>query len=644
MLAKRWMLIPAFILAFFLGFLAINVFILTLPEPHKPQPSIVYDLNGKQIGQFKHEQRVEVTLKKVSPYMQQAVVAIEDERFYKHNGVDFRGIARALYVDLINMRIVEGGSTITQQTAKNIYLDPKRTVGRKIKELILTVQIERKFTKAEILELYLNNIYFGHGVYGIEMAAQFYFDKSAANLNLAESAMLAGIIQSPNAYSPVKNFSKAQERQQIVLDKMVKLEMIDGKEAEKAKKQRLYVSDAPEIKKASTPAKAPYLMNEIRNYLTNNYDNGEALLYGGGLAIYTTIDDKMQTAAERALANGVSGRTGLQGALIAIDPQNGYIRAMVGGRNYQESQYNRALTAKRQPGSAFKPILYAAAIDQGLTQASIYVDEPVEFLQPDGTVYKPTNYGDTKYKNRPFTLKEALAVSNNIVAVRLIKDIGPDKVADYARRLGIESSLKPYLSLALGTSEVTVAELARAYGVLANGGKLYNTVFVAKIVDPNGNVLEENKPQGSQALNSQTAYLVTDMMKAVLQPGGTGAHLAGIINRPAAGKTGTTENYRDAWFAGFTPQLVSAVWVGYDQADKSVGKSGGEIAGPIWANFMRDALAGQPRGDFPVPTAGIVPAKVDAQSGLLATPRCPKTITCQFKPGTEPTKSCTLHK
>jgi len=315
---------------------------------------------------------------------------------------------------------------------------------------------------------------------------------------------------------------------------------------------------------------------------------------------------------------------------------------MVGGRDFARSQFNRAVQAKRQPGSVFKPFLYTAAIDRGYTQASALTCEPVEFPQSDGTVYKPTDYGTDPYHNRPFTLKEALMISDNVVSVKLANEVGMPTLIDYARKMGIKSDLRPYLSLALGTSEVTPLEITGAFSVLASGGIKTEPLFVLKIVDKNGNVIEETRPRKERALSSSTAYLVTDMLAGVLQPGGTASSIAGIISRPAAGKTGTTQNYRDAWFVGYTPDLAAGVYVGYDNPNKPVGAPGGKIAAPIWANFMAQALKNRPPVDFPVPPE-IIQVSICADSGLLATPYSPNTLTASFIRGTEPRQFCNLH-
>ncbi|MCL6561147.1 MAG: penicillin-binding protein, partial [Firmicutes bacterium] len=376
----------------------------------------------------------------------------------------------------------------------------------------------------------------------------------------------------------------------------------------------------------------------VIKYFEQNYPNGLETLYSGGLTIYTTIDLKMQEAAEQALTQGLSGSDPqLNGALVAVDPKTGYIKAMVGGRDYGKSQLNRSLS-KRQPGSAFKPFLYAAAIDHGYTAGTTITCEPVSFNQAGGGVYQPKDY-QGGYHYRPFTLKEALYTSDNVVAIRLADQVGPSTVAAYARRMGIQSTLRPYLSLPLGTSEVTPLEMAGAFGTLANGGVRSEPYYIRKVVDGAGRILEENRPKLEQALDAKTAYIVTDMLTGVLKPGGTASNIAGIINRPAAGKTGTTEDYRDAWFVGYTPDLAAAVYVGYDEENKGVGLTGGQLAAPIWARFMNEALKDAEPSDFPVP-GGIVKVNICADDGLLAGGTNTRVIEAAFVQGTEPTSVC----
>jgi len=598
-----------------------------------PVPSKILDVNGELITTVSEENRIPAPLESISVYLREAVVAIEDSRFYQHHGIDPVGLVRALYRNVRAGRVVEGGSTITQQLAKNLYLDPRRTIGRKLEELILTVQLERKYTKKEILEMYLNQIYFGQGAYGVEAAARTYFNKPARELGLAESAMLAGIPRAPSIYNPVSNFQKAKERQAAVLARMTELGMISGEQARRAGEEYLQPAGV-----AVAFKKAPYFTNEILKHFEQNYPNGLETLYSGGLTIYTTLDLKMQKAAEKALGQGLkSSDPQLDGALVAVDPKTGGIKAMVGGKDYGRSQFNRAL-AKSQPGSTFKPFLYAAAIDHGYTAGSTITCEPVSFPQADGASYQPRDF-QGGYHYRPFTLKEALFTSDNVVAVRLNQQVGPAMAAAYARRMGIESEIRPVLSLPLGTSEVTLLEMARAYGVLANRGVKAEPYFIQKVTDASGRIMEERRPKLEQALDEKTAYIVTDMLTGVLKPGGTAANIAGAVSRPAAGKTGTTENFRDAWFIGYIPDLVAAVYIGYDQKDRGVGRTGGQVAAPIWAGFMENALHGTPPSDFPMPE-GVVKVNICADDGLLAGEFNNRVIEAAFIRGTEPTAVC----
>lgn len=604
-----------------------------LVSPEVPVPSRVLDVNGEIITLISDENRVPVPLDQVSEYMQDAIVAIEDARFYQHKGIDPVSLVRAMFRNIQAGRIVEGGSTITQQLAKNLYLDPGQNIGRKFEELILTIQLERTYTKTEILEMYLNEIYFGQGAYGIEAAARTYFKKPARELGLAESAMLAGVPRGPSIYNPAQDFEAAKARQGVVLDRMVELGMISGEQAGKAGSEPLQPSKTPAIVR-----KSPYFIDEIEKYYEQNYSEGLETLYSGGLSIYTTLDLKMQEAAEKALTRGLARlNPDLEGALVALDPKTGQIRAMVGGRDYNKSQLNRVL-ARSQPGSTFKPFLYTAAIDLGYTAGTTIVCEPVSFPQAGRDDYVPKDYqGDYHY--RPFTLKEALYTSDNVVAVSLNAQLGPEVMAGYAQRMGIDSPLRPYLSLPLGTSEVTPLEMVRAFGTLANRGIKTEPYSIQKITSRTGQVLEEHRPSLTQALDEKTAYIVTDMLTGVLKPGGTAANSGRNLGRPAAGKTGTTDNLREAWFVGYTPDLVAAVYVGYDDKSRAVGLTGADVAAPIWADFIRGALEGMSPSEFPVPD-GVTKVKLCADDGLLAGEFNTRVIEAVFVRGTEPISKC----
>jgi len=602
-------------------------------SPDIPEASRILDSSGELIAVISRENRIPVLPGSVSKYMLDAIVAIEDSRFYKHHGVDPVGMSRALYRNLTAGRVLEGGSTITQQLAKNLYLKPERTVRRKLEELFITAQLERKYTKQEILNMYLNQIYFGQGAYGVEAAARTYFNKSAKDLGLAESAMLAGIPRAPSDYSPSINFDAAKARQKAVLGRMVALGMIDQETAERAGKDYLQPS-----KTRVSSSKAPYFTNEISNFFEHHYQDGLELLYSGGLTIYTTLDLKMQEAAETALVAGLKNSDpALNGTIVALDPQTGQIKAMVGGKDFNSSQYNRSFS-KIQPGSTFKPFLYAAAIDQGFTAGTTITCEPVSFLQADGTVYSPYDFNEG-YHYRPFTLKEALYTSDNVVAVILNNLVGPSVTAEYAKRMGIESTVLPVLSLPLGTAEVTPIEMVRAYATLASGGYRSKPYFIKKVTDSSGRILEENQQQLEKALDEKTAYIITDMLIGVLKEGGTAPAVSSIIGRTAAGKTGTTEEYKDAWFVGYTPELTAAVYVGFDNKEKAAGRTGAQIAAPIWAGFIKEALKGIPPSDFPIPS-GVVKVKLCADDGLLAGEFNTRVLEAAFVRGTEPTSVC----
>jgi len=610
----------------------------TLPKPQVAVASKIYDSKNRLITSIYKENREHVSIDQVPAVTQQAFVAVEDARFYRHFGLDPIRILGALWRNLKAGEKVQGGSTITQQTVKNLYLTHEKTFGRKITEAWLAIQLEQKYSKKQILEMYLNQIYFGQGAYGIETAAKTYFGKPAAELDMAESAMLAGLPKAPNTYTPYANWEGAKKRQKIVLNRMVEAGYIKQEAADKAAKEKVTLRSVE-----SGPGPAPYFANEIVRYITEKYEDGAKMLYTEGLSVYTTLDLDMQEAAEKALSSGLAKKqSSLEGALVAIDPANGYIKAMVGGRDFSRSKFNRAVQAKRQPGSAFKPFLYAAAIDLGYTQGSTLTCEPTEFPSGSRQPYKPTDYGASPYHYRPFTLKEALVVSDNVVSVKLANEVGPATAAEYARKMGIKSEQRPYLSLALGTSEVTPLELTAAYGTLASQGIKTDPLMVLKITDQTGQVLEENQPRSQRVLPQTSAYLITDMLSEVLQPGGTASSISGLITRPAAGKTGTTQNYHDAWFAGYTPHLAATVYIGYDDPSKSVGSSGGTIAAPIWANFINKALTNTPATGFPIPPE-IVRVNICADSGLLATPYSPNTLSASFIRGTEPKEYCGIH-
>ena len=581
------------------------------------RPSIatrVYDDNNELIDEFFLEDRKVIKLSECPRYVIQAFVAAEDTRFFEHRGLDYQSITRAFFKNLAAGHIVQGGSTITQQVAKALYLSPERSYRRKIKEALLAYKIDRYLTKEEILNLYLNYIYLGHGTYGIEAASQGYFGKSARHLTLSEVALLAGLPKAPNNFSPFLHPDRALKRQAYVLQRMLDDGYITAAEKERALATPLRLrSVRPKDKVAA------YFVEHVRRYIMEKY--GSDVLYKEGLEVYTTLNLPMQKAARDAVERGLQEmerRQGyakglVQGALLCMDARTGAVRAMVGGRDFSRSEFNRATQSRRQPGSAFKPFIYTAAFDKGLTPSTIMVDSPISFAAPSepNGVWQPKNFDGTFLG--PMTLRHALVHSRNVVTIKVLKEIGVDYAAGYAANMGIASPLARNLTLALGSSGVTLLEMVRAYGVLANQGQRATPLFIKKIVDRTGQVFEENQPTLEQVIDPRIAFMSAYVMQDVVEQG-TGARVRSI-GRPVAAKTGTTNDMRDAWFMGFTPSFVTGVWVGFDQ-ERSLGRQevGGRAAAPIWLYFMEKAVQGTPVEVFPVPE-GISFVKVDPNTG-----------------------------
>ena len=579
------------------------------------RPSIatrVYDDNNELIDEFFLEDRKIIRYQDIPKVVVQAFVAAEDARFFSHRGFDMQSISRAFFKNLAAGRIVQGGSTITQQVAKSMFLSSEKSYIRKIREAVLAYKIDRYLTKEEILALYLNQIYLGHGTYGIEAASQGYFGKSARQLTLSEASLLAGLPKAPSSYSPFLYMDKARQRQTYVLDRMLEDGYITRQVRDAALAAPIHLrSVRPKDKVAA------YFIENVRRYIQEKY--GSDVLYKEGLEVYTTLNLSMQKYARDAVERGLqeldsregytSGRS--QSALLCMDVKTGAIRAMVGGRDFSKSEFNRATQSKRQPGSAFKPFVYTAAFDKGMTPATKLVDAPVSFQDTAGNIWQPKNF-DGKYLG-PTTLRYALAHSRNIITIKVLQDVGIDYATAYAANMGITSPLGRNLSLALGTSVVTVQEMVRGFGVLANQGKKVTPFFIKKIVDRTGHTFEESQVKVEQVIDPRIAFMSTYVMQDVVEVG-TGRRVKSI-GRPVAGKTGTTDDVRDAWFIGYTPSLVTGVWVGFDQ-EQSLGRQevGGRAAAPIWLYFMEKALKGTPVEVFPVPP-GIVFSRVDSHSG-----------------------------
>jgi penicillin-binding protein 1A len=709
--------------------------------------SVVYSEEDEVIGKFLMDNRIPIPYGQIPKQLVNAFVAAEDAEFFHHKGVDYKGILRAVFKNLLAGRFVQGGSTITQQVTKTFFLTPQRSLLRKLKEVAYAFGLERDLTKEEILTLYLNNIYLGNGAYGVEAAAESYFNKRVEQLNLAESAMMAGLVKAPSHYSPVSNLKKAKDRQAYVLTRMTELGFISQEQKEKAQRTLLKIQP----RESAFFSKAPYFTEFIRHQVERKY--GKEKLYEEGLRIYTSLDLSLQRAAQKSVDTGlreldrrqgfrgplrtlsskevngllnkkkgplpplrqneilegvilskddskksynvwVEDRKGIlpfseiswainvkpsvghkpqrvktpadllnpgdvlyvrtreakkdlpplltleqeplvQGALLCLDPKTGYVRAMVGGRDFSESQFNRAISSRRQPGSAFKPVIYAAALEKGYTPSTILMDSPVEYSDPDGETYwAPKNY-DKGFMG-PITFRNALAHSRNVVTVKILEDIGVGYALKFIKRLGIESPIKRDLSIALGTSGVSMLELTSAFAVFANGGEKIKPVFIKKIVTMKGEVLEENTPYTEmdmeekeeenktpevpppvlkeRVISPQNAFIMTHLLEGVVQHG-TGQR-AKVLGRPVAGKTGTSSDYSDAWFVGYTPSLLSGVWVGFDDKT-SLGKNetGARAALPIWISFMDQALKNTPV-ETPKPPSGIKFIRVNIETGL----------------------------
>ena len=562
-----------------------------------PASSLVYDSDGNEIATIHAaENRMPVKLDQVPQNLQDAFVAVEDNRFYDHIGVDPRGIARAIWANLRGRTVSEGGSTITQQLAKNAYLTQDRTLKRKIQEVFLALRLEHQYTKSEILELYLNQIYFGQGAYGVQAAARTYFGKDVEDLTLNECAMLAGIPKSPNYYSPLNNLQAAQERKATVLDQMVKYGYIDSSTAEKTKQEKLALVKPDPAK--DDKGEASYFVDYVTQKLIDKY--GADAVYKDGLQVYTTIDMDMQRAAEKAmkgLPNGRKDANGVQqpqGALVALDPHTGYVKAMVGGRG--TDQFNRATMAERQPGSAFKPFVFAAALENKFSPSTVINDSPIKIGD-----WEPQN--DEHTFSGPVTMRQVAQHSMNVPTVKIAQKLGIEKVLYYAQEMGISTLVMdgPHndknLASALGglTKGVTPLELTSAYGTFANKGVHVDPVVIVKVLDRNGKVIDEANPEQHNVISESSAADLTSMLQDVIRAG-TGRRAS--IGRPAAGKTGTTSDYHDAWFVGYTPDLVASVWIGNDDNTSLGGIYGGTVPATIWKNFMTEALKGTPAKDF----------------------------------------------
>jgi penicillin-binding protein 1A len=636
----------------------------------------VYDEADRLVFTIYQEERIEVPLSAMSPYLLQAIVAIEDQRFYEHHGFDVRRIASAAMANLRHLRPVQGGSTITQQLARQSFLTPDKTVRRKLQELILAGQIEQFFTKPQILEMYLNKVYFGDGLYGAEAASRGYFGKHASELTVSEAALLAGLVKSPSSYAPTVSLARATARRNVVLQAMVDTGAIDRATWRDARHSKVVLHDNL---RADEPH-GQYFKEQVRRELVDRF--GWQRVYQGGLRVFSTIDMAMQTAAESAVSQSLktldekrraiaqkrlAARRArgeavapvttpdepLQAALVALDPQTGHVRAMVGGRSFEDSRFNRAVQAKRQPGSAFKPFVYAAALEAGYTPATVidHLDEPIATFQGAWTPE------DGHSSATSLSLRTALRMSSNRAAVRLLQEVGIPRTVQYAKAMGV-GELPTVPSLALGSGEVTVQSLTAAYAAFANHGLVPHPTLIRRVEDREGRILYESNDPSVRAISDTTAFLMTSMLADVINAGtGSRARRLGFT-LPAAGKTGTTNDFNDAWFVGFTPRLVAGVWVGFDQPHTILPNGfAADIAVPLWAQFMKAATAGD-TPDWFTPPPGVTTAVVCRISGKLATEGCndvdvvdqdgrierrSMVYTEYFARGTQPTTYCDLH-
>jgi 1A family penicillin-binding protein len=642
------------------------------------QATSVFDSKDQLAFTIFKEQRIEVPLSEVSPNLIHALVDIEDQRFYDHHGFDLVRIGSAAMANLRHRRAAQGASTLTQQLARQSFLTLDKTLRRKLQELIVAERIEGAYTKEQILQLYLNKVYFGDGLYGAEAAARGYFNKHASELDVAEAALLAGLVKSPSSYAPTVSLARATSRRNVVLQAMLEAKDLDRAQYEKARASKVVLRDGL---RAEEPH-GLYFKEQVRRELVDRF--GWQRVYQGGLRVYTTINMPMQEVAEAAIAEQIKSIEArraawqrsrapqkklaknappakvpretdvLQGALIALEPDTGYVRAMVGGRDFDASHFNRAVQAHRQPGSAFKPFVYATAIEAGYSPATVidHLDEPVATGQGAWTPEDEHSSGSS------LTLRTALRTSSNRAAVRLLQQVGIGRTVQYAKDMGV-GDVPNVPSLALGSGEVTLQAMTSAYAAFINHGLVPKPIMIRRVEDHDGTVLFEGRPSSTRAISDTTAFLMSAMMADVINAG-TAARARSLgFTLPAAGKTGTTNDFNDAWFIGFTPKLATGVWVGFDQP-RTILPNGfaADIAVPVWAKFMKAATQGD-QPDWIVPPAGIVTASVCRISGKLATDQCrdaevvnkygelerKSTVYTEFfVRGTEPTTYCDGHE
>ena len=624
--------------------------------------SEVYDKDDNLIHTFAYENRTIQNIDELPPYFLQSLLSVEDVKYFDHWGVDILGLFRAFALSIINFESPRATSTITQQLARNMFLSLDKTIPRKIKEIMLSVKLEKKFSKQEMLELYLNKVYLGSGAYGIEAAANTYFSKSAKELSKSEVAIIVGLLQAPGRFSPINNPILSVRRRNIVLSRMRKLNILTQKEYETQRYKIIALN-----RKRGDNSSADYFIEHIRRQLRTRYSTNQ--LFAGGLKIYTTLDLPLQIYADSMLNSHLSQIENdnnyefkysdfptdtldittpyVQGGVFSIEPATGFVRVLIGGRNFNHSKFNRIIQAKRQPGSSFKPITYSTALKYNFTPATVIQDEPVEFIDSDTMYWSPKNYSGANFGY--ITMRQALINSRNIYAIKLGYDLGIRKIVYLARRFGLTSRLSYSLSLSIGSHELNPIELITAYTTFPNGGQRVKPIFIRRIENSDGKVLEMAQQQKYKVLNEQENFLITDMLSSVIKQGtGRGALWRGFTY-PAGGKTGTTNDFRDAWFVGFTKNLVTGVWTGFDDYSTLGDKqSGARVALPIWAYVMKYATENDESlqnifGEVDIKKlafkkpSGIVEKRISTVTGLL--PKSPGEPTAieYFRRGSEPT-------
>ncbi len=646
---KKLLFFFAVVTAVFCGFVV--QIILQLPDVSTisiyvpSETTEIYSVDGILLARLHQEEnRVVVPLSRISKTLQKTVVITEDKKFFEHHGFDIEGITRAALANILEGRIVQGGSTITQQLARSLFLTKKRTITRKLAELLLAIQIERHYTKEEILELYLNQIYWGHNAYGIESAANLYFNKHASELNLGECALLAGIMDGPELYSPYRNKEGAKLCQIVVLEKLKEKGLI-------TERQALYYELKPLELAQERPKKYgyryPYFTSHVISELIKKY--GELMVYNGGLRVYTTLDTKMQQVAEWVTHKYVSEEgedyNFSQVALVSLDPRTGYIKTMVGGISYEASEFNRVTQARRQPGSSFKPYVYTAALELGLSPGFIIEDSPITFevpateWNPEG-LWSPRNF-DEKFRGN-VTLRQALVNSLNVPSVKLLDMIGVQAALNAARKMGVKSPLKRNLGLTLGVSEITLLEHTSAFGIFANSGIRVKPTAILRVETRDGSMLHKHVIRERRVLDPNIAATMVYIMQGVLTEG---PGVRGKIDRPAGAKTGTSQEYKDAWFIGYVPQLITGVWVGNDDNTPMEGVTEVAVCPRMWKAFMEVVLTDIPSAEFSRPQ-GLVSVEVCLDSGGVATDYCPedRVISADYWWDKVPEEECNIHR